>query len=183
MSQVEPGFARRRRGSAATRRRIADEALDLFSTRGYAATSLQAIADAASLHVQTIYQAFGSKPAVLEAACELARAGDDDPETAPAEWPWARALVAEPDPMKLIRRYATHVRTIAPRAGPLVAEIRNAARRSELATFLAHIEAGRYLEPARCRSLTDKKALQRSRRRPRRRDDVRGLVLRAMTRC
>jgi AcrR family transcriptional regulator len=163
MSKVEPGLARRGRGSAATRRRIADAALDLFSTRGYAATSLQAIADAASLHVQTIYQAFGSKPAVLEAACELARAGDDDPETAPSEWPWARALVAETDPVKLIRRYAAHVRTIAPRAGPLVAEIRNAARADpELATFLAHIEAGRYLGPAGVVALlTEKEALRR----------------------
>jgi AcrR family transcriptional regulator len=162
MSKVEPGLARRR-GSAATRRRIADAALDLFSARGYAATSLQAIADAASLHVQTIYQAFGSKPAVLEAACELARAGDDDPETAPSEWPWAQALVGEPDPVKLIRRYATHVRTIAPRAGPLVAEIRNAARADpELAIFLAHIEAGRYLGPAGVVALlTEKKSLRR----------------------
>src|SRR4051812_49894304 len=149
VSEVNPVRGGRRRGAAATRRRIADAALELFSTRGYAATSLQAIADAASLHVQTIYQTFGSKPSVLEAACELARAGADDPETPPEQWPWARALVAEPDPAKVICRYATHVRTIAPRAGPLVAEIRNAARAdAELAAFLADIEAGRYLGPA-----------------------------------
>jgi AcrR family transcriptional regulator len=159
----DPVLGRHRSGAAATRRRIADAALDLFSTRGYAATSLQAVADAASLHVQTIYQTFGSKPGVLEAACELARAGAEDPETAPSEWPWARALVAEPDPVKLIRRYAAHVRTIAPRAGPLVAEIRNAARADpQLATFLAHIEAGRYLGPAGVVALlVDKKALRR----------------------
>lgn len=162
MSNVEPRLARPRRGSAATRRRVAEAALHLFSTRGYAATSLQVIADAASLHVQTIYQAFGSKPVVLEAACDLARAGDDDPDTEPSEWPWARALIAEPDPVKLIRRYAAHVRTIAPRAGPLVAEIRNAARADpELATFLAHIEAGRYLGPSGVVALlVDKKALR-----------------------
>ena len=46
---------------------------------GYSATSLQAIADAAGLHVQTIYQAFGSKPAVLAAACELAPGDDEIP--------------------------------------------------------------------------------------------------------
>jgi AcrR family transcriptional regulator len=153
---------RRRSGSAATRRRVADAALTLFSTHGYGATSLQAIADAASLHVQTIYQAFGSKPAVLEAACELARAGDDDPDTAPSEWPWAQALIAESDPVRLIHRYAAHVRTIAPRAGPLVAEIRNAARSDpELATFLTHIEAGRYLGPSGVvELLVDKTALR-----------------------
>ena len=63
MSEVNPiVLVRRRSGSPATRRRIADAALVLFSTRGYAATSLQAIADAAGLHVQTIYQTYGSKP-------------------------------------------------------------------------------------------------------------------------
>jgi AcrR family transcriptional regulator len=146
---VAPILVRRRSGSPATRRRIADAALALFSTRGYAATSLQAIADAASLHVQTIYQAFGSKAAVLEAACDLARAGDDDPEVDPVQWPWAQALITEQNPVKMVHRFAAHVRTIAPRAGPLVAEIRNAARADpELAVFLANIEAGRYLGPS-----------------------------------
>jgi AcrR family transcriptional regulator len=144
MSDVNPFvLVPRRNGSAATRRRIADAALVLFSGRGYAATSLQAIADTAGLHVQTIYQAYGSKPAVLAAACELARAGDDDPETSPAEWPWAQALIAEPDPASQLQRYAAHVRAIAPRAGPLIAEIRNAARADpELAAFLAHVQGG-----------------------------------------
>jgi AcrR family transcriptional regulator len=148
MNATDP-LPRRRNGSPQTRRRIADAALALFSTGGYAATSLQAIADAASLHVQTIYQAFGSKPAVLEAACELARSGDEDPETDPRDWPWAQALIAEADPVRLLHRYAAHVRAIAPRAGPLVAEIRNAARADpELATFLAGVEAGRYSGPS-----------------------------------
>ena len=140
----------RRSGTPATRRRIADAALELFSTRGYAATSLQTIADAAGLHVQTIYQTYGSKPAVLAAACELARAGgDDDPEVPPTEWPWVQALLAETDPARQIAGFATHMRTTAPQAGPLVAEIRSAARSDpDLANFLAHAEAGRYLGPS-----------------------------------
>ena len=75
MSDVDPlTLVTRRSGTVATRRRIANAALELFSTRGYTATTLQTIADTAGLHVQTIYQAFGSKTAVLAAACELARA-------------------------------------------------------------------------------------------------------------
>jgi AcrR family transcriptional regulator len=148
---IDPGrvLVRRRGGTAATRRRIAAAALELYPGRGYAATSLQAIADLAEVHVQTIYQAYGTKAAVLAAACELARAGDDDPEIDPAEWPWAKALVADPDPAGKLARYAHHVCTIAPRAGPLVSELRNAARAdAELAAFLAHADAGRYLGPA-----------------------------------
>jgi AcrR family transcriptional regulator len=164
MNDVNPlALVRRRSGSPATRRRISGAALELFSTRGYAATSLQTIADAAGLHVQTIYQAYGSKSAVLAAAFELARAGDDDAERSPAEWPWAQALIAEPDPARQLRQYATHVRTIAPRAGPLSAEIRNAARADpELATFLAQVQAGRYLGPSGIVALlVDKHALRR----------------------
>jgi AcrR family transcriptional regulator len=151
VSAVDPlVLVTRRRGTPATRRRIAEAALDLFTTRGYAASSLQAIADAAGLHVQTIYQTYGSKPAVLAAACELARAGDDDdPEALPTEWRWAKAVMAEVDPTRQIAGFATHIRATAPKAGPLVAEIRSAARSdAALASFLAHAEAGRYLGPS-----------------------------------
>lgn len=141
-------LVRRRRGTAETRRRIVSAALELFSTRGYGRTTLQAVADAAGVHVQTVYSTFGSKPAVLAAATELARAGEDDPEAPPADWPWARALVADPDAASRLRRYAAHVREIAPRAGPLLAEIRSAARSDpDLAAFLIRVEAGRYLGP------------------------------------
>ena len=150
MDEVNPSvLVSRRNGSRATRRRIADAALLLFSTKGYTATSLQAVADEAGVHVQSIYQSYGSKPALLAAATELARAGDDDPEVPPAEWRWAKALIDEPDPARQLRLYAAHVRTIAPRAGALMAEIRNAARAdSDLAAFLAHVQAGRFLGPA-----------------------------------
>ena len=53
---------------------------------------------------------------------------DDDPETSPTEWPWVQALMAETDPARQIAGFATHIRTTAPKAGPLVAEIRSAAR-------------------------------------------------------
>lgn len=164
MSDVDPlTLVTRRSGTVATRRRIANAALELFSTRGYAATTLQTIADTAGLHVQTIYQAFGSKTAVLAAACELARAGDDDPEALPTEWPWVQALMADSDPTRQVRGFATHIRTTAPRAGPLVAEIRSAARSDpDLARFLEHAEAGRYLGPAGIAALlAEKDSLRR----------------------
>ena len=48
-----------------TRRRIADAARALFSTRGYGATTLQAVSDEAGVAVQTVYAVFGSKAGIL----------------------------------------------------------------------------------------------------------------------
>ena len=48
-----------------TRRRIADAARALFRTRGYGATTLQAVADEAGVAVQTVYAVYGSKAGIL----------------------------------------------------------------------------------------------------------------------
>jgi AcrR family transcriptional regulator len=48
-----------------TRRRIADAARTLFGSRGYGATSLQAVADEAGVAVQTVYAVYGSKAGIL----------------------------------------------------------------------------------------------------------------------
>jgi AcrR family transcriptional regulator len=48
-----------------TRRRIADAARALFWSRGYGATTLQAVADEAGVAVQTVYAVYGSKAGIL----------------------------------------------------------------------------------------------------------------------
>ncbi|MGD0019703.1 MAG: helix-turn-helix domain-containing protein [Candidatus Limnocylindrales bacterium] len=50
-----------------TRRRIAEAARSLFRSRGYGATTLQAIADEAGVAVQTVYAVYGSKAGILRA--------------------------------------------------------------------------------------------------------------------
>ena len=52
-----------------TRRKLVRAARQLFVSKGYDETTLEEIADAAGLHVQTLYRHFGTKQ-------ELARAGD-----------------------------------------------------------------------------------------------------------
>ncbi len=47
--------------------------------RGYAATTIPAIADAAGVAVATVELAFASKPRLLKAAIDVAIAGDDQP--------------------------------------------------------------------------------------------------------
>ena len=50
----------------ANRRRMRAAALALFTDRGYASTSIQAIADEAGMAVQTLYFTFGTKSALLK---------------------------------------------------------------------------------------------------------------------
>ncbi len=57
--------APRRRDRAETRARMLEAALRLFLERGYAATTIPAIAEAAGVAVSTIYWAFGSKRAIV----------------------------------------------------------------------------------------------------------------------
>jgi AcrR family transcriptional regulator len=52
-------------GADATRQPIQDAARRLFSSRGYAATTMDAIAGEAGLAVQTVYAAFGQKRRIL----------------------------------------------------------------------------------------------------------------------
>lgn len=119
------------RPSTPARRRIVEAAADAFCQHGFGATTLQAIADAANTHVQTVYLAFGSKAGLFAAVIELVRAAGDDEDVAPSEWPWVQELMSSSDPREKLRLYANHARRTAPRAAPLVAVLRVAARDDE----------------------------------------------------
>jgi len=112
----------------ATRRKVVDAALELWSTRGFTTTTLQQVADAAGVHVQTIYLAFGTKAGLLAAVIELARAGGEDENNPPTRFPWVQELLATKDPARKLRLYAGHVRRASPKGAPLVAVLRVAAR-------------------------------------------------------
>src|SRR6478736_5802678 len=75
---------------AETRRRIEQAAALLFTRDGYTATTMQAVADEAEVHVQTIYLAYRTKPALLAACAARLVAGEEDPSTHPGERRWAR---------------------------------------------------------------------------------------------
>lgn len=89
----------RQEQAAATRARIADAARRLFSTNGYGATSIAAIAAEAGVAVRTVYAAFGAKREILSLICERwldaahAREG-------------VGAVLAEPDPGRRLRMSA-----------------------------------------------------------------------------
>ncbi len=67
----------RQRQALETRRAIAHAARSLFAERGYAATSIEVVAQEAGVADRTVYATFGTKKAILAAICEewLSEAG------------------------------------------------------------------------------------------------------------
>jgi AcrR family transcriptional regulator len=59
----------------------------LFSERGWASTTLAAIAAEAGTAIETIYSGFASKMGLLLAAIDVAIAGDDDNRPVEARGP------------------------------------------------------------------------------------------------
>ena len=71
--------AKRKAQARETRRSILDAAHELFVAGGYAATTIQAIAERAGVAVQTVYAGFGSKRELLRQLIETTITGDDEP--------------------------------------------------------------------------------------------------------
>src|SRR5215471_16139343 len=97
--------SRRQAQVRATRLRIIEAAKILFIERGYPATTLEAIADAADTSLPTLYRLFSSKPALLKAVLDVAFGGDDQP-IALADRPEVQATRSQPDAASLIRSFA-----------------------------------------------------------------------------
>lgn len=146
MSSPQPASApnRPRRRSSETRRRVEEAAAELFRTSGYAATTMQAIADAAGVHVQTIYLAYGTKAAVLAASVTRLVAGDEDPETHPSERGWVREIQDAADPREKIRLYVDHILGVSDRLTAMIDVLRSTApSEPDVAAFLERMELGR----------------------------------------
>jgi AcrR family transcriptional regulator len=124
MSQANRSYASALRDEQAqlTRRRVVRAAAERFHADGYGATTIAAIARDASVSAQTVYNAFGTKAALLKAAYDGTLAGDDDPVPL-AERPEVQALYAEDDAAAFLRGYAALGRTVLERVGPLMLQV------------------------------------------------------------
>ena len=115
----------RRARSEASRLRILDVARDLLTSKGYRATTIAEIARNADVHVDTIYELVGRKPALLRALVERAISGGDHP-IAPEQRDYVQAMRAEPDPARKLTIYAAAIRAIHTRMAPLQLALRDA---------------------------------------------------------
>jgi AcrR family transcriptional regulator len=118
---------RRRAAAELTRHTIAAAARRLFVEHGYATTTMAAIAKAAGVSHETVYAAFGPKPALFRHLVEIALSGTDEPVPA-LERDIVRQVRAETDPSRIIEMFAHTVRLLQQRLAPLFEVLSDGAR-------------------------------------------------------
>ena len=117
---------RREARASQTRTRIVEAGLRLFVERGYAATTVEAIAGEAAVAPATVYQAFGTKYAILARAFDVTVAGDVHP-VAILDRPWVQSLRAEEDPLRRLEIVVHHTARICARTVAIKEVLRDAA--------------------------------------------------------
>lgn len=148
MRKVKPGrgyrSVLRAEQARQTRMRVLDSAQSLFEERGYAGTTMDAIAGAAGVAVDTVYATFGSKRKVLAALLDV-RVGGDDLPLAILDRPEPQAVRLEPDQRRQLEMFASSIVPIIERARPVDDVMRGAAAVDpEIANFRAGIQQVRY---------------------------------------
>ena len=116
----------RREAAETTRRTILDAAHAMFCEKGYAGTTMPAIAQAAGIALDTVYAAVGKKPALFSLLVEAAISGAD--VAIPAEErDYVRAIREEQGAAGKLAIYASALRSIQERLAPLFRVLQEAA--------------------------------------------------------
>ncbi|MGH9120496.1 MAG: TetR/AcrR family transcriptional regulator, partial [Acidimicrobiales bacterium] len=118
---------KRERQAGETRRAILSAATEMFRGRGYAGTTIAAVAGAAGVSVPTVEAAFGTKAELLKTAIDVAIAGDDEPVPV-LERPWAAKAQGSEEAANFLQIVAEVLVETQQRAGPLVLVAFEAAR-------------------------------------------------------
>ncbi len=127
-----------------TRARILDAAQNLFAERGYAATTVEAIAAAAGVATDTVYASFRNKPGVLHSLLDL-RVGGDETPVGVIEREGPQAVRREPSQKRQIAGFAQGVAEILERSRPVDDIMRGAAAVDpDIAALRARMQEGRY---------------------------------------
>ena len=130
---------RRKDQANQTRRQIIEAARSLFLGRGYAGTTIEAIAGQAGVAVETVYAAFGSKRAILSQLLDISLVGDDRPVPL-LEREGPQAVIRETDQRSQVALFAEDMVEIMSRVAPLFDLMRTAAKSEpEIAEMLQSI--------------------------------------------
>ena len=116
----------RSKSAKATRESIIKSARAIFLEKGYAATTMSAIALAAGTALDTVYATVGKKPALFRLLIETAISGTNTAVPV-AERAYVRAIRAEADAAVKLRLYAAALGRIQPRLAPLLRVLQGAA--------------------------------------------------------
>jgi AcrR family transcriptional regulator len=125
--EVKRSYDASSRRAAAQRRRLSilAAARDLFVEGGYAATSVQAVAERAGVSLDTVYAVVGRKPQLLLAVHDMALA--EGPAPLPAgQRDYVRAVQEAPTAEAKIRTYASAMARVLPRSVPIMRALREA---------------------------------------------------------
>lgn len=109
-----------------TRQAVVVAARDLFLADGYAATTMQAVADAAGVATDTVYHVFRTKRGLLKAVLDVTIGGDDE-DVALLDRRGPQAVRREPDQRRQIALFAHGMTEQLERVRPLDDVLRQAA--------------------------------------------------------
>jgi AcrR family transcriptional regulator len=147
----------------ATRLAIVAAASRLFAEHGYAATSIEEIADAAGVGRATVFTSVGGKPELLKEAYRFAVRGPANASIPLGQQARSRRISAEPDAHKLLAGYAGVMVEVGRRLAPLYEAVRAAAHADPEARELWHLitEERRAAASGIVRRLAERDALRR----------------------
>jgi TetR/AcrR family transcriptional regulator, regulator of autoinduction and epiphytic fitness len=143
MPRVKSGTPSRAERTLQTRRRMLTSARDLFVTEGYAATTMDQIAEEAGVAVQTLYYTFRTKGQLLCEVVETTAAGEDDPAPV-AQRAWMQEMVNAESGHRVLALAVEHGTDIFERAAPLWPAVAAAsAADPEVERYWRGVTAGR----------------------------------------
>jgi AcrR family transcriptional regulator len=127
-----------------TRARILDAAQKLFSERGYANATMEAIASGAGVATDTVYATFRNKQGVLHALLDVRVTGDELP-IGVLDRQGPQAVRADRSQARQVARFAEDVTGILERARPVDDVMRGAAAVDpDIAALRTRMQEGRY---------------------------------------
>lgn len=118
MGPVKSGQPTRADRARQTRGRMLDGARELFVTEGYAATTMERIAEEAGVAVQTLYYTFQTKGKLLCEVVEVTAAGEEDPVPV-AQRPWMQEMLTASSGQRVLALGVEHGTDIFERVAPL----------------------------------------------------------------
>jgi AcrR family transcriptional regulator len=118
--------------------------VELVVERGWAATTMTAIAERAGVSPPLLYKRFGTKVALARRAYDVTLVGDQEPVPL-AERAEVAAIIAEPDAARKIGLYVAMARGVVDRVGPFFDRLVAGARAGDrdLAELVDRLEAQR----------------------------------------
>lgn len=97
---------------------VVDAARHLFLERGYGATTVEAISEAAAVPPATVYRLFSSKHGILKALFDVSIVGDDD-DVPMADRPQVRSLVTDGHAEQQLAGFVQVIVQVNERVAPL----------------------------------------------------------------